>query len=1095
MIITHLTFSRLNAPTAVLLIFIALLNSTLAIFIYKPPVANAFLGVDIAHLFATIGGWLKSAAYWIWDKLVIAAEWAWNKATFLWEKSQKMREWIWKTTLEASKSAWEVVKKKSLDFAVNHLTNYIQYGGREGGPSFIPDWKTFLYGTGGALDQARGEFANIFWQNITADLTPEVRAEMEKRGISTTNLCEIEPKSWTTILGLEVGGEAPIEKFTSDDVACTAREAKDNLLEAKEQLKAFYEDFEGGGWETWLEVSTVPQNNIYGFYLTALDKKLGIEGETVEAEKNKAIAGTGWLGKEQCTTYVNNLLNNKPRVSDISYDPTTGKLLGMNWISTINESIAFSTEGVNKINKNTFNDDIVGHEKNPDEAYNPIENALWKNYKFPTGTDIGSKYPTVERDAFIIYNFLNGLSDAAKQHGFKCTNWNTLTPGQVIGQSVAKSFGGEIDWLVNADEMEGYTKALVNAGINRLFSEGRGLLGKWKGDDKEAKDLEGGYQDTIGSLPHATSDAATKRNLDTATDNYNAIGKFQESLFGSESDSEDFLRMAETPAEELLFALEDLESALSKKLKPAYETKLRLQDKDLQNLQENALVTTLNYHFGKNVFNYSRFARSEDMGDHANQTEKCFNSELDGKYYIDYKENADWDIGAEGNQNPLIYLGKDTRDSLRGSYVWGETFDLVVENIGKVLKISVEYPTLDLGSYLSDPEKSISSTCSSSSRCIKYDQNSIHKKAGLETEITDENRNILTKKLEQFEIHDVEDIIFHNDLPAANYSWLDIILLAKNKLTEISDYDSQINFLQAHKMYKDVYSWASDPNSPEGMKISKGESAGLQNLRSNAINLQDWKYRDVNDAQANDFELEKELRKGGYEETEVIMEAIRAIGLECRNNGNCTEEEKQAKDVIRAKTKQAVETYKTALTYSLSPESPSLNFFKSKDEFLDALFVNKVVAGNPPIDPLIKQWTGETIELDENKIDFYKEFIGLDRIKNLISSSRDEIIDYAILAIKSTNNRINSELDLKELQKKNISDLSQVIQGIQDSTNKVKDEVNEISDELRRMSPESSTDSIVQAAYQNKLQAILGLYNKAYSKWKECVGELGGDVD
>jgi len=56
----------------------------------------------------------------------------------------------------------------------------------------------------------------------------------------------------------------------------------------------------------------------------------------------------------------------------------------------------------------------------------------------------------------------------------RCT---IITPGQAVGQLAAKAIGSDIDYLINAREIEAYIGAIVNALINRVTTEGVGLLG------------------------------------------------------------------------------------------------------------------------------------------------------------------------------------------------------------------------------------------------------------------------------------------------------------------------------------------------------------------------------------------------------------------------------------------------------------------------------------------------------------------------------------------------------------------------------------------------------------------------------------------
>ena len=57
-----------------------------------------------------------------------------------------------------------------------------------------------------------------------------------------------------------------------------------------------------------------------------------------------------------------------------------------------------------------------------------------------------------------------------------CKKYETITPGAVVGDLAAKAVGSDIDWLVNANDLAAYVSAITNAILNRMFSEGIGLL-------------------------------------------------------------------------------------------------------------------------------------------------------------------------------------------------------------------------------------------------------------------------------------------------------------------------------------------------------------------------------------------------------------------------------------------------------------------------------------------------------------------------------------------------------------------------------------------------------------------------------------------
>jgi len=57
-----------------------------------------------------------------------------------------------------------------------------------------------------------------------------------------------------------------------------------------------------------------------------------------------------------------------------------------------------------------------------------------------------------------------------------CIQYETITPGAVVGQLAAEAVGADIKGLVNAKDLEVYVAAITNALLNRMFAEGVGLL-------------------------------------------------------------------------------------------------------------------------------------------------------------------------------------------------------------------------------------------------------------------------------------------------------------------------------------------------------------------------------------------------------------------------------------------------------------------------------------------------------------------------------------------------------------------------------------------------------------------------------------------
>jgi hypothetical protein len=90
----------------------------------------------------------------------------------------------------------------------------------------------------------------------------------------------------------------------------------------------------------------------------------------------------------------------------------------------------------------------------------------------------------------------------------ECTQSVITTPGAVVGDTIAKAVGSDIDYIVNAQELQAYVSAISNAILNRMFSEGLGAL-------RTAISGGGGSSGGggINTIPNNTSSAATCSSL------------------------------------------------------------------------------------------------------------------------------------------------------------------------------------------------------------------------------------------------------------------------------------------------------------------------------------------------------------------------------------------------------------------------------------------------------------------------------------------------------------------------------------------------------------------------------------------------------
>jgi hypothetical protein len=84
-----------------------------------------------------------------------------------------------------------------------------------------------------------------------------------------------------------------------------------------------------------------------------------------------------------------------------------------------------------------------------------------------------------------------------------CSKQRTTTPGRLIAGVTEKSLTADVDYVINADTLEEYAAAIIDAGINRLIQEGvEGVLGvttEAPEDGYNGENLPSSVQETGGA--------------------------------------------------------------------------------------------------------------------------------------------------------------------------------------------------------------------------------------------------------------------------------------------------------------------------------------------------------------------------------------------------------------------------------------------------------------------------------------------------------------------------------------------------------------------------------------------------------------------
>lgn len=155
--------------------------------------------------------------------------------------------------------AWMAFRKMLLKMLVNDIVKWIQGGGS---PRFVQDWQKFLTT---AADKAGGQFVDQYLGLGFLCNSFDVRLKVALAAVPTFD----------------------------ESVKCT-------LTTMGININNFLNNFSNGGWRAWIAVNET-QNNIYGAYMTALDKKISVESAASQAAQNEAIASKGFLGDKVCT--------------------------------------------------------------------------------------------------------------------------------------------------------------------------------------------------------------------------------------------------------------------------------------------------------------------------------------------------------------------------------------------------------------------------------------------------------------------------------------------------------------------------------------------------------------------------------------------------------------------------------------------------------------------------------------------------------------------------------------------------------------------------------------------------------------------------
>jgi len=413
---------------ASILMFILIGNTFFGILLYKPKKANAIDPLSVWAIVSTVAK-VIGTAYNIYTDVTTDCVGE-DCKTEIGEFLSKHK--ILKDTVSAlGNAAWVYARVKILDNIVTDFIVQIQGHGRGGKAGaqgqFVSDYNLF-----------ETDAKNAALESFLADLNvtnfcQTVEIPFAEDGLDIrTNLAQFLGKKPQTF-GIDT--QCPMEKKIG------------NMRAYQENLKKFFRG-ESFDWDTWLNVIQ-PEGNMYGVYLTALGQQTALVEDNVQREKSKLEAAGGWLGLEECSKWVSS---------------TNGMSILIGQGGTIEDIIIkLGTPGSAAY---TFFSGALEHcgAKWQDES------CLLLEPKSPV--ECVSKLADVNAECLM-----------QKYDGFTCAQYRTLTPGTEVARLTSKYLGLKADSLV-ASDLKNYTDAIMIAFINRIFEEGKGLLGYGPVQDK-----------------------------------------------------------------------------------------------------------------------------------------------------------------------------------------------------------------------------------------------------------------------------------------------------------------------------------------------------------------------------------------------------------------------------------------------------------------------------------------------------------------------------------------------------------------------------------------------------------------------------------
>ncbi|HEU0080774.1 MAG TPA: discoidin domain-containing protein [Candidatus Paceibacterota bacterium] len=218
------------------------------------------------------------------------------------------------------------------------------------------------------------------------------------------------------------------------------------VTDVTKNVSSFVKANGGAGWNNWLEITTQPQNNVYGAYLMA-DSQLAQNVQSALNVKNDQLKmGNGFLDFQVCEKWIE-----PGKSSGIVADSAA---------SAAAQSSTYSSSPFNSTLQPT-NTSLTGGSLGA-SGNSPLQ-----------GASVGFGVP-------VTANTLPTFKDSAgKTFGVEktCSKWVTKTPGAYVAELGKPVLGGWADQLNLATDIDQIVGALINHFGEKVVSGAQGFLG------------------------------------------------------------------------------------------------------------------------------------------------------------------------------------------------------------------------------------------------------------------------------------------------------------------------------------------------------------------------------------------------------------------------------------------------------------------------------------------------------------------------------------------------------------------------------------------------------------------------------------------